>query len=268
MSFSDSPQVICLWCVWPLPILTCPHNLTFLLRQKWKLNVSLELGHADSDSNWQEIKGKQRYCVENVSSRSPTHDKASGEWERKTGLSLENQQRQLCYLVIPLQSHLLESSTPTYAFKQVHYFKTTRHYASYGPPWWLSGKESICKADVGLIPGSETCPREGHGNPLQDSCLEDPMVRGAWQATVLGVSKEPDMTEWLNTNEHYLLSNARYHCWNGTATNLPNPARWKQALSMAPSSPSTTTWLSPPKLWTFMCLKHAFLCYLPACWQS
>ena len=65
-----------------------------------------------------------------------------------------------------------------------------------------------------------------------------------------------------------LLSNARYHCGNGTATNLPNPVKWKQALPMAPSSPFTTTWLSPRKLWTFMCLTHAFLCYLPVCWQS
>ena len=110
---------------------------------------------------------------------------------------------------------------------------------------------------MGSIPGSETGPGEGHGNPLQNSYLENPMVRGAQQATVHGVTKEPDMTEWLNNNE-CLLKNARYHCWDGTATNLPNPAKWKQALPMAPSSPFTTAWLSHvPKLWTFMCLKHA-----------
>ena len=37
--------------------------------------------------------------------------------------------------------------------------------------------------DVGSIPGSGTSPGEGHGNPLQCSCLENPMDRGAWQAT-------------------------------------------------------------------------------------
>ena len=37
-----------------------------------------------------------------------------------------------------------------------------------------------------LIPGSGRCPGEGNGNPLQYSCLENPMDRGAWQATVRG----------------------------------------------------------------------------------
>ena len=36
--------------------------------------------------------------------------------------------------------------------------------------------------DVGLIPGSRRSPEGGHSNPLQDSCLENPMDRGAWQA--------------------------------------------------------------------------------------
>ena len=38
--------------------------------------------------------------------------------------------------------------------------------------------------DMGLIPGLGRCPGEGHGNPLQYSCLGNPMDRGAWQATV------------------------------------------------------------------------------------
>ena len=43
--------------------------------------------------------------------------------------------------------------------------------------------------DTGLIPGLGISPRRGHGNPLQYSCLENPMDRGAWRATVHGVSK-------------------------------------------------------------------------------
>ena len=43
--------------------------------------------------------------------------------------------------------------------------------------------------DMGSIPGSGRCPRGGHGNPLQHSCLENSMDRGAWPATVLGVAK-------------------------------------------------------------------------------
>ena len=45
-----------------------------------------------------------------------------------------------------------------------------------GLPWWLRGKESTCQAgDMGLIPGSGKSPREGNGNPLQYSCLGNPM---------------------------------------------------------------------------------------------
>ena len=43
--------------------------------------------------------------------------------------------------------------------------------------------------DVGLIPGSGRSPGEGHGKPLQYSCLENPMDRGAWWATVHRVAK-------------------------------------------------------------------------------
>ena len=47
-----------------------------------------------------------------------------------------------------------------------------------------------CNAgDLGLILGSGRSPREGNGNPLQYSCLENPMDRGAWQAMVHGIAK-------------------------------------------------------------------------------
>ena len=58
---------------------------------------------------------------------------------------------------------------------------------------WLSGKESACNAgdmrDAGLIPNLGRSPREVNGNPLQYSCLENPMDRGAWGATVRGITK-------------------------------------------------------------------------------
>ena len=58
---------------------------------------------------------------------------------------------------------------------------------------WLSGKGSTCNAggagDVGLIPGSGSSLGGGHGNPLQDSCLEHPVDRRAWQVTVHSISK-------------------------------------------------------------------------------
>ena len=43
--------------------------------------------------------------------------------------------------------------------------------------------------DVGSIHGSGRSPEGGHGNPLQYSCLENPMEKGAWRATVHGVAK-------------------------------------------------------------------------------
>ena len=45
---------------------------------------------------------------------------------------------------------------------------------------------------MGCIPESGRSPGEGNGNPLQYSCLENSMDRGAWWATVHGVAKEPD----------------------------------------------------------------------------
>ena len=48
--------------------------------------------------------------------------------------------------------------------------------------------------DVDLIPGLCRSPGEGDGNPLQDSCLGNPMDRGAWWSTVHGVEKDLDMT--------------------------------------------------------------------------
>ena len=70
-------------------------------------------------------------------------------------------------------------------------------YVRDGLPWWLKGQESACQcrrcgfdSRLGKIPG------EGNGNPLQYSCLENPMDRGAWWATVHGVAKS---RTWLGS---------------------------------------------------------------------
>ena len=59
-----------------------------------------------------------------------------------------------------------------------------------GFPGGSDGKESPCNAgDPALIPGSRRSPGEGNGYPLQYSCLENPMDRGAWWATAHLVAK-------------------------------------------------------------------------------
>ena len=64
----------------------------------------------------------------------------------------------------------------------------------YGLLGGISGEEPVCQCrrdvrDAGSIPGSGKSPEGGHGNPLQYSCLENPMDRGVWQATVHWVTK-------------------------------------------------------------------------------
>ena len=49
---------------------------------------------------------------------------------------------------------------------------------------------------MGSIPGPERSPGKGNGNPLQCSCLRNPMDKEAWWVTVHGVAKESDTTEW------------------------------------------------------------------------
>ena len=67
----------------------------------------------------------------------------------------------------------------------------SRQEAGMGLPWWLSRKGSACNAgDAGSIPRWGWYPEEGHGNPLQYSCLKNPTDRGAWgYTTPHGVAK-------------------------------------------------------------------------------
>ena len=77
----------------------------------------------------------------------------------------------------------------------------------FGLPWWLSGKESTCNAgdtrDTGSIPELGRPPGGGHGGPLQYSCLENPMDRGAWWAVVHGL----DATEVTEPTLMFTLAN-------------------------------------------------------------
>ena len=67
----------------------------------------------------------------------------------------------------------------------------------------LVAKESAYNAgDPGSIPKLGRSPGEGNNNPLQYSCLGNPMDRGAWRATVHQVTKESNTTERFNNNQY------------------------------------------------------------------
>ena len=89
------------------------------------------------------------------------------------------------------------SFKPTFSLSSFSYIKSlfssflsAIRLAENGLPDSTDGKESACNArDLGLIPGSGRSPGEGNGYPLQYSCLENPMDRGAWQAQSMGFVK-------------------------------------------------------------------------------
>ena len=73
-------------------------------------------------------------------------------------------------------------------------------------PWWLRDKEPAGEAgDLDSVPGLSRSPGGGRGNPLQYSCLENPMDRGAWQATVHGIAKN-----WTTLNDEAQHSTALF----------------------------------------------------------
>ena len=83
-------------------------------------------------------------------------------------------------------------------------------YVCVGFPGGLVGKKSACNTgdtgDVGSIPGSGRSSGGGHSNPLQYSCLENPMDRGPWKVTVHRVTGIWTCQKWLSS------SNSIYVC--------------------------------------------------------
>ena len=84
-----------------------------------------------------------------------------------------------------MQSKGLSRGFSNTTFQRHQFFGDQREF-----PDSSVGKESACSAgDLSSIPGSGRSCGEGNGNPLQYTCLENPMDKGAWQATVHGVAK-------------------------------------------------------------------------------
>ena len=105
-----------------------------------------------------------------------------------------------------------------------------------GFPGGLDGKDSACNAgDRGSIPGSGRCPGEGNGSPLQHSCLENPMDRGAWRGAVHGVAKSQTQLKWLSTQHSRTLF---------VPTQTWKPPKWLSAVELVNDSVSFPAVLS------------------------
>ena len=81
------------------------------------------------------------------------------------------------------------------------------------------------KRDSGSVPGSGRFPREGSGNPLQYSCLDNPMDRGAWRATVHRVAKSRTHLKLRST--HALM-----HSISFAGSSVPCPWYWYALVSL------------------------------------
>ena len=103
-------------------------------------------------------------------------------------------------------SHLLTDKLYVHVLKRKHWKSYVCISVSIrmGFPSWLSGKESAYNADdVGWVPGLGRSSGEGNGNPLQYSCLGNPMDRGAWRAAVHGVTKSRTwLSNWTTTKQY------------------------------------------------------------------
>ena len=112
---------------------------------------------------------------------------------------------------------LLFATTPEIILSVMFFFESSRDFSLRGSrsprrhsglPWWLSDKESTCNAgdagDMGLIPGSGRSPGGGHGNPLQYSCLENPLDRESLAGYNPWGGKQSDTTKHARLHTHIL----------------------------------------------------------------
>ena len=82
-------------------------------------------------------------------------------------------------------------------------FLASGNFGAFPMAQWVKNPTAMQgEGEEGLIPGSWRSPGEGHGNPLQYSCLENPMDRGTWGALVHRVANSWMQLKWLNTHTH------------------------------------------------------------------
>ena len=127
------------------------------------------------------------------------------------------------------------------------------NYFTMGFPGGSEVKASACNAgDLGSIPGLGRSPGEGNGNPLQYSCLENPMDGAAWWATVHGVTKSWTRLSDFTTLQYcvdfcHTLTCIRRRQWHPTPVLLPGKSHgWRSLVSCSPwgrEESDTTEWL-------------------------
>ena len=147
-------------------------NIPILLLPQLKIYVDMlcYFSYSIQFSNyWQELTNFSRPVCVSVYPNLPNHSAATADVDFF----------QFCFIKITTLSN--------FSLKNKQY---TWMYLRVCLPQRLSGKQYTCNADdAGLIPGSGRPLGGGNSNPLQYSCLEIPMDRGAWQATVHGVAR-------------------------------------------------------------------------------
>ena len=106
--------------------------------------------------------------------------------------------------------------------------------------------------DVGSIPGSGRYPGGGHGNPLQYSCLENPMDREAWHATVHRVTKSQTRLKWLSTHVQPII--LQFSC--SVMSDSLQSHGLQHARPPYPSTPGVYTNSCPLSWWCYYTWKH------------
>ena len=118
--------------------------------------------------------------------------------------------------------------------------------------------------DAGSIPASGSSPGEGNGNPFQYSCLGNPVHRGAWQATVHGVTKKSDATLWSYIYIYIYIgflggASGRETPYNGEEVrNMDRRAWWAMVHRVA----KNRTWLKQVSLHIYI---HIYICIMYMC---